>query len=162
MSDEKELLQEIIPILLKYDMDTIENCFAYIQKNKKALCDFSAFLDMQDSISKNNKKKNAFDDIIMSVEQDRRPMIKRICKYISTKSTNMDQIQLIAKKYFESREVDISIISNDREEITKDIVKGLCTLRKEDIMQFERLLQMGIINESENNLENWSKVIVKE
>lgn len=162
MLKEKEMLQEMFPILLKYDMETIEKCFAYIKKNKKILCDISAFLEMNENISKNSKKKNAVDEIVMSVEQDRRPIIKRISKYLTARGMNLEQLQLISKQYFDSKNICISFLSNDREETVENIVRNLCILKKDEIIQFEKLIQVGIANASENTLENWSKVIVRE
>ena len=48
---ENELLREIVPILIKYDLNTIVNCVEYIMENKQQLSSLLTLL-MERDLSK--------------------------------------------------------------------------------------------------------------
>ena len=58
MRKERELLNELTPIFLKYNWKTVSNCMNYILENEKTLVEYMNFINGIDNDSKGNNLIN--------------------------------------------------------------------------------------------------------
>lgn len=160
---DQELLMELVPIIIKYDLSTIDNCIDYIKENREKLSVCLDFVSGNRSEMRKGKGKSATDEFLLTIDKEKALVIKRICKYLSGRNITVEQIHSIFEKYIESNQTSAEkVISTDKEGISLEIAKFLASLNLKDIMEFERNVQMNKTTESQNTLENWSKLIVKE
>lgn len=158
---EQELLREIVPVLIKYDLATIENCVNYMMENKQQLANLLAFVNGDKFETQNNRDKSEIDEILLTTEKEKSVIIKRIFKYLSGKRFTFEQIRSMCVQYFKDKQVFTNLKMNNKNEILLEVTRILATLTLEEIKEFECYMQINKKTEAENTLENWSKVIVK-
>lgn len=159
---ENELLREIVPILIKYDLATIENCVEYIMENKQQLSIVLAFVNGGRIEVQNNREKSAIDEVLLTTEKEKSAIIKRIYKSLSSKRFTFEQIYNVSIQFFKGKEDSINLHVDNKNDLLLEMAKGLACLHIDEIKKFEYDMQINKRTESENTLENWSKVIVKE
>lgn len=158
---ENELLKEIVPILIKYDLVTIENCMEYITENKQQLSNLITFANGEKFEVQKNRDQGAIDEVLLTTEKEKSAIIKRIYKSLSCKRFSFEQIYNMSIQFFEEREVPINLHVNNKDALLLEVVRGLACLHIDEIKDFEYDMQINKRTEGENTLENWSKVIVK-
>lgn len=158
---ENELLREIVPILIKYDLNTIVNCVEYIMENKQQLSSLLTFVNGE-GFGQTNRVKSAIDEVLLTTEKEKSVIIKRIYKNLSSKRFTFEQIYNVSLQFFKEKEVSIDLHVDNKNDLLLEMAKGLVSLHIDEIKKFEYDMQINKRTESENTLENWSKVIVKE
>lgn len=158
---ENELLREIVPILIKYDLNTIVNCVEYIMENKQQLSSLLTFVNGE-GFEQTNRVKSAIDEVLLTTEKEKSVIIKRIYKNLSSKRFTFEQIYNVSLQFFKEKEVSIDLHVDNKNDLLLEMAKGLVSLHIDEIKKFEYDMQINKRTESENTLENWSKVIVKE
>lgn len=159
---EQVLLKDILSVLLKYDFATIETCIDYLVENKQQLRGFLAFANGGKAEIQSNKSDSMLNNILFTTEEEKRVIIKRIYKYLSGKRFTYSQIYQMSVQYFKERPISISLDADNKNELLLALTRGLVNLPVEEVHGFEYYIQVQKKPESENTLENWSKVIVKE
>jgi hypothetical protein len=164
LENENKLLKELLGLLVKYDYDEIEYCLNYLVKNKKQLNDWILFAEGKAvNAGGPNKKKNHIDEILLNTDREKKTVIKRIIKILS--SNHYDTMTIVSSfmEFLEMKQYPSQVnFGDNKESILSEIGRSLANLSREDIIEFERSIQMKTINVNENNLENWSKIIVKD
>lgn len=159
---EQELLRDILAVLLKYDYPTIEHCLDHLMENKQKLPDFLAFVSGGESSTQSKANKSAADGSSSSPGKKKGVIVRRICKYLSGKRFTYEQVRHMSAQYFQKKPVSIVLDSDDKNELLSVLARQLADLPEEDIRDFEQYIQAQSKAGSENTLENWSKVIIKE
>ena len=98
----------------------------------------------------------------MTTEKEKSVIIKRIYKNLSSKRFTFEQIYNVSLQFFKEKEVSIDLHVDNKNDLLLEMAKGLVSLHIDEIKKFEYDMQINKRTESENTLENWSKVIVKE
>jgi len=158
---ENELLREIVPILIKYDLATIVNSVEYIMENKQQLSNLLTFVN-GGGFEQTNRVKSAIDEVLLTTEKEKSAIIKRIYKNLSSKRFTFEQIYNVSLQFFKEKEVPIDLHVDNKNDLLLEMAKGLASLHIDEIKKFEFDMQINKRTESQNTLENWSKVIVKE
>lgn len=159
---EIELLREIVPILIKYDLATIENCLEYVMENKQLLSDLLIFVNGGRAEVQKNRDKSEIDEVLLSTEKEKGIIIKRIYKSLSSKKFTFEQIYNVSLQFFKEKEVVVNLDVDNKNKLLLEMARGLTFIHIDDIKKFEYDMQINKRTESGNTLENWSKVIVKE
>lgn len=159
---EQELLRDILSVLLRYDYATIEHCLDYLMKNKQQLPGFLAFVHGGESETQNTKNRSAIDEVVFTAGKEKGAIIRHIYRYLSSKRFTYEQVYRMSIQYFEKIAVSIDLSAEDKNELLLALAHRLANLPVEDIHEFEYFIQAQPKAESENTLENWSKVIIKE
>lgn len=158
---EQELLREFVGLLLKYDAATIESCLDYIMENKQELENLLAFVNGKEFETQRSQGKSEVAAALSAVEAEKSVIIKRIYRYLSNKRFTSAQIYALCQQYFKAEQLSIQLTPDRKSELLLELVKGLSNLSVKEIEEFEYYTQMNRRAESENTLENWSKVIIK-
>lgn len=159
MKDDSELIKELIPVLLKYNIATIENCLEYILKNKDNLVEIMNFVNGINTEMK--KSKVSIDEVLESKDIEKRNIIKRVYKLLSVKSFSANQLIELWNEYAKplNKTIEKKITKN---ELLIEIVKYLDSLDLNEIIEFENQMHLFKSNTKGNTLENWSKIIIKD
>lgn len=169
---EKQLLIDLIPVLIKYDIKVIEDT---LNKNRQYIEDLvkvinksmenSVNMDKKTESSKNNKEKSKTLLLINSLsaqEKNKKATLRGIYSKISRKNI------------LNSKELLINFISNymtinekeNLEEIIHNFIAFLVEKPEEDLNSIRLRVESELGNDKkinkENNLLNWSKIIVTE
>lgn len=158
---DQELLRELVGLLLKYDAATIESCLDYIMENKRELENLLTFVNGQEFVGQRVQVKNEIDGALLAVEPEKSAIIKRIYRYLSNKRFTSAQIRALCQQYFKEGQLPVKLTPVRKSELLLELVKGLSNLPVKEVEEFEYYTQMNRRVESENTLENWSKVIIK-
>ena len=110
----------------------------------------------------NSRNRHAIDDVLLTAEGEKSAVIRRIYKYLSGKRFTYEQIYRMSAQYFEEKPVSIHLEAGSKGELLLALAHELANLPIEEVNGFEYSIQGRKKAESENTLENWSKVIVKE
>ena len=134
---ENELLREIIPILIKYDLSTIENCVEYIMENKQQLSNLLTFVNGGRFEVQNNRDNSAIDEILLTTEKEKSAIIRRIYKSLSGKRFTFEQIYNVSIQFFKEKEVSINLHVSNKNDLLLEMARGLACLHIDEIKKFE-------------------------
>lgn len=162
MSKQTDLLKLLMPIIQKYDYPTVKKALQYILDNEE---EFKVCKKMNDQFIKGldntsnkikNKESSEINSIINGTERNKKVILKNIYMIIVNRKLKIEQIcESIHSQIDGFHNIEI----NSLEELF-DI------LSKEDIDKLKRLENIIIANSrlknSDNSLENWSNLIIKE
>ena len=162
MSKQTDLLKLLMPIILKYDYPTVKKTLQYILDNeekfkicKKMNDEFIKGLDITGNKTK-NKESSEINSIINGNERNKKVILKNIYNIIIKRKLKIEQI---CKSIMSQSDCYSNIDINSLEELFE-------ILSKEDIDKLKRLENIIVANlrskNSENSLENWSNLIIKE
>lgn len=159
MKKEKELLEELMPIFLRYDDKTVSDCLKYIQENDNIIREYKMFLH---NIDKNNQRTSTKYKSIDSIMDDKSSIINEIKKYMNSKLCSIDTIKISVEDILENEDITSFIMANNKKDIIIKLIDYLKEKEIDKLVKFRNSLQTKENQSSDNNLENWGKLIVKD
>jgi len=158
MKKEKELLSELHPLFAKYDWNTIKNCLNYILKNESIIQSYQKFLHGPEK--ETVRSSASIGNLLEKEEREKKTVLTRLSKYMTTAACSMESIKKAFTSVFGAEAIPDSISTEEKKTLVTDVIAILKNSEMEQIRIFEKQLQIAKENRCENNLENWSKLII--
>lgn len=166
---EADLLKELLPILAKYELSTVENCINHINEHKQIFLNLipnftekelntvencmnpinehkqklsnliTDFMNLEKVKNYESEYKNEIDEILSTTTREKKFIIKKIYTSLSNKKFTIEQIYHVFEQYFEPNILAENLELNENNK-NKFLLKVMTFLKDLDTEKLEEIL----------------------